>query len=150
MRRAELNERPTVERPNGRSVPIASTLACPFGCDAENGQVDERGLCDHLIGITCAAPPDKIDDGFVYYHPIKRRRLPTGPNGTWVDTDYVFLDGQTCLPVAPDDQLVPITGSSRVYRLHARQRDSKGPEPVPADAKTRTNSVTHTEKERSK
>ena len=86
--------------------------ACPYGCNLS--QMDEHGYCKHLVGFTT--------DG-KRYEPMVRRGghrvvevqmvedpdQPPGEDGQPVKKPKLPL-------VKPDDKLVKITVSSRVYR----------------------------------
>ncbi len=86
---------------------------CPFGCDVRH--LDDHGYCRHLVGTT--------DDASKGYEPMVRDK--DGRRATKVemvpDEDMAGEDGLPVLrpklePVLPDDKLVRVTTSYRVYR----------------------------------
>ena len=102
--------------------------ACPFGC--ENDDLDEQGLCGHLVGYTNNSPAEcKKGEGLM--EPLvwngdrrqvsvkrEKRKMP-GTNGK----EQTVFGPPQLERVKPTDVLVQITVSSRVYR-----NDDKPPE----------------------
>ena len=79
---------------------------CPFGCTKDGGECDERGLCDHYVGVTL--------EGNEVFHGVKYREY-TNKEGQHVETFYDYLDGSRELKVTKKHKLVPITKNCRVY-----------------------------------
>jgi hypothetical protein len=69
--------------------------ACPFGCADE--ALDDRGYCHHLVGF-CTVDDRKRMERVVIRNGVRQ------------------VDGQKRDKVLPDDKLVQITTSFRVYR----------------------------------
>lgn len=95
--------------------------ACPFNCEGDD--LDEKGLCRHLIGYTnnteeeCRAGKGQYEplvyEGDSRMVRVERERKPAmGPGGK-----KVTVEGKPILPpVLKSDKLVRITTSCRVYR----------------------------------
>jgi hypothetical protein len=76
---------------------------CPCGCP--DTALNEHGYCEHLVGFT--------NDGRSY----EPREFPAKDPKTPLESAILErVDGSKPLPVLPDDILVQITTTARVYR----------------------------------
>jgi hypothetical protein len=79
---------------------------CPFGCVHGDEGVDEHGYCRHLVGFS--------NDGktFEPFAPM----MAKNEDGRLVENGRRFTDGRDPQKVGPNDRLVQISVSYRVYR----------------------------------
>ncbi len=113
-------------------------FACPYGCAA--GQVDDHGLCDHMIGFTNA----RLLDGEV-------KNPPEGAVVEVLETDRDLLQRRKFSKrkdvLKPGDYLVRVNGTTRrVYR----QPEVKDEKAASRDAVAGTDASSNTVKSKSK
>lgn len=100
LMRAHMEALKTQEKPN----------FCPFGC--AQGDLDENGYCDHLIGFTNdgkSYEPFTLDTD-TESRTYGRKKVTVQLTGKKSRPEPVLL------PIEKTDRLVKITCSSRVYR----------------------------------
>ncbi len=107
---------------------------CPFGCGQRH--LDDKGYCLHLVGFTqdtpevCKSGKGKLEPmlktRFGRRVVVEREKIYTGEFDE--NEDQLWEWGDPKLePVHPDDTLVRITSSYRVYRAGTEQRTLKEP-----------------------
>lgn len=100
-------------------------LACPFGCGQPgNADMDEYGLCDHVVGFTNCTRPD----GTPMHSPDGEVKRPEGAVIELLDTDQAASKRPSIKKKNDEGVVVEVPDSSRDQL--GRRKMTKGREPL--------------------